>query len=371
VSDDTLIHAGDDKLIGVGMGGSCPSCRAPIDLGQEFCLECGAPIRFSARQRKGRSATSTTSSSAGAAPTEPRSFPWLPFAIVLALIVGGIAFAVVGTGGDDASSKEPSTKTETALPTITNEAPETTEATDTMGGAAGACATGLPSDASTGAGSSDPNAISGSAGDEQIPEVAPAAGPLGANDPSSDAFPSATPGASDAVPSTNPDGSTSSAADANCAAGADGTTPADSGIPSVSDPASAGLPATTPNASAPPSTTTSTPTIPTSTPAAKPTGTTATSWPAGTDGWTVVVFGYSDQSRANQRAADLQEDGFDSGVLYSSDYGSLCPNFYVVFSGVYTTKAQAENQMKRLQGKYQGMYVKKIAKDGTAQGCSS
>ena len=46
--DDEFVEPG---TIGVGMGGSCPVCRAPVDLGQEFCLECGSPIRFTPRQR--------------------------------------------------------------------------------------------------------------------------------------------------------------------------------------------------------------------------------------------------------------------------------------------------------------------------------
>ena len=54
--DDDLHHDDEDApepgTIGVGMGGSCPVCRAPVDLGQEFCLECGAPIRFTPRQRR-------------------------------------------------------------------------------------------------------------------------------------------------------------------------------------------------------------------------------------------------------------------------------------------------------------------------------
>ncbi|MCW2926210.1 MAG: hypothetical protein JWM86_178, partial [Thermoleophilia bacterium] len=97
--------------IGVGMGGSCPNCRAPVDLGQEFCLECGAPIRFSPRTRRpqrrpGGAVTTTTSTP----PPGASGFPWIPFLVVLALIGGGLVLALVG--GDDGAKSKASGSTE-------------------------------------------------------------------------------------------------------------------------------------------------------------------------------------------------------------------------------------------------------------------
>ncbi|MCZ4497379.1 MAG: hypothetical protein JWM25_1964, partial [Thermoleophilia bacterium] len=131
---DSDLEATDDVAgIGVGMGGSCPECRAPVDLGQEFCLECGSAIRFTGRQRRGqRAGDPRPRSAAPAAPIPGRSFPWAPFAIILILVIGGLGFALMD--GDSASSSKgtKSDTTEPALPSITNSTPERTTSTETV-----------------------------------------------------------------------------------------------------------------------------------------------------------------------------------------------------------------------------------------------
>lgn len=68
-------------------------------------------------------------------------------------------------------------------------------------------------------------------------------------------------------------------------------------------------------------------------------------WPAGQSGWTVVLVSYpvsggkapSAQAAATARKANLPQ----VGVLESSDYASLQPGYFVVFSGVYSSETDA------------------------------
>ncbi|MCW2928510.1 MAG: hypothetical protein JWM86_2478, partial [Thermoleophilia bacterium] len=119
------------------------------------------------------------------------------------------------------------------------------------------------------------------------------------------------------------------------------------------------------------------------------TGTTSTTstnasggWPAGKAGWTVVVAGYptasaNAQGRAQERAQDLQDDGFtDGGVLLSDEYKSLCPGFYVAYSGVFETERAAKARKSELAAKdpstYVNVYPREIKANGTPQGeCTS
>ena len=61
---------------------ACPSCRAPLATGQEYCLECGARV---------------TGTGYGRALTSSRALRYLATAVV-ALI--GAAVAIAATGGD-------------------------------------------------------------------------------------------------------------------------------------------------------------------------------------------------------------------------------------------------------------------------------
>lgn len=98
--------------------------------------------------------------------------------------------------------------------------------------------------------------------------------------------------------------------------------------------------------------TTGTVTLPTTT---APTGTTATTtttpasgtvtWPAGKDGFTVVLRSVptsEGRGEADSAARTARNNGLPQvGVLNSSDFSSLRPGFFVTFSGIYDTEAQA------------------------------
>jgi hypothetical protein len=119
----------------------------------------------------------------------------------------------------------------------------------------------------------------------------------------------------------------------------------------------------------PPTTTATLPTTTQPTTSTQPTTTTSgtiISWPAGTDGWTIILKstptseGRGPADAAAQQAinAGLRQ----VGVLNSSDYSSLNPGFYVTFTGVYTTESQAEGGLANARSKgFPTAYVRKVA----------
>jgi hypothetical protein len=114
-------------------------------------------------------------------------------------------------------------------------------------------------------------------------------------------------------------------------------------------------------------TTTFTPTTTTST---GTTTTTATgsnvTWPPGKDGYTVVLKSTpTSQGRgpANAAADEARRRGLPQvGILNSSDYTSLRPGYYVTFSGVYDTLAQARAALPVIRNNgFPLAYVREVA----------
>jgi hypothetical protein len=108
-------------------------------------------------------------------------------------------------------------------------------------------------------------------------------------------------------------------------------------------------PATT--TTAPPATTTTTPAVThRTTPATTTTAPTAlggrTLWPADFRGWTIVLGSYpvtAGKTTPLANASRAARSGLpDVGVLESSNYASLHPGYYVVFTGMYDSEAQAQ-----------------------------
>lgn len=121
----------------------------------------------------------------------------------------------------------------------------------------------------------------------------------------------------------------------------------------------------------PPTTTAATTTVATTT---TPTTTAPTttgpggiiSWPAGQDGFTVVLRstptsegrGPADATAQQARNAGLPQ----VGVLNSSEYSSLNPGYYVTFTGVYSTKREAENALPRARSAgFPTAYVREVS----------
>lgn len=73
-------------------------------------------------------------------------------------------------------------------------------------------------------------------------------------------------------------------------------------------------------------------------------------WPAGEDGWTVVLASVPQTSGrrvALARAGQARRRGLASvGILDSSQYASLHPGYWVVFSGIYGSEAEATTELQ-------------------------
>lgn len=124
----------------------------------------------------------------------------------------------------------------------------------------------------------------------------------------------------------------------------------------------------------PVTTTVALPTVPTGTPTAPPPATTTApapgaliGWPAGQSGWTVVLESIptsAGRSLAVARARDASRDRLpEVGVLDSSLYSSLHPGYYVVFSGVYSSRAEAEQARAAASAKgFGAAYTRQITR---------
>ena len=113
-------------------------------------------------------------------------------------------------------------------------------------------------------------------------------------------------------------------------------------------------------------------TVSTTTPTTAPTSTSPpppanqlTTWPAGTNGYTVVLNSVptsGGRAHAEQLAKAALKAGLTNvGVLDSSRYSSLHPGYYVVFSGVFTSLAAAQGALTSARsGGYPSAYARAI-----------
>jgi hypothetical protein len=87
-------------------------------------------------------------------------------------------------------------------------------------------------------------------------------------------------------------------------------------------------------------------------------------WPAGHNGYTVVLESFPSASRsaALQKARQALHAGLpEVGVLDSGRFSSLHPGYAVVFSGVYPSFAQAQNAANAAQAKgFHSAYARQI-----------
>jgi hypothetical protein len=92
-----------------------------------------------------------------------------------------------------------------------------------------------------------------------------------------------------------------------------------------------------------------------------------TTWPAGRNGFTVILESVprsSGRSLALARAREASRAGLSQvGVLDSGEYSSLHPGYYVVFSGVYSSQSEAEGARETASGKgFRSAYTKAITR---------
>lgn len=63
-------------------------------------------------------------------------------------------------------------------------------------------------------------------------------------------------------------------------------------------------------------------------------------WPGGS-GYAAMLGAFSSEENARSRQREATEMGLDAGVLYSNNFSSLRPGYWVVFSGTFATESEA------------------------------
>ena len=111
--------------------------------------------------------------------------------------------------------------------------------------------------------------------------------------------------------------------------------------------------------SAPPTTT-----APTTTTPPPPANPAAVTWPRDQRGWTIVLLSLpqaNGRSAAAAKATEARSGGLRRvGVLDSSRYASLHPGYYVVFTGVFDTEAEAASALQRARAVFPAAYQREI-----------
>jgi hypothetical protein len=93
-----------------------------------------------------------------------------------------------------------------------------------------------------------------------------------------------------------------------------------------------------------------------------------TPWPAGRlSGWTIVLISYpttGGRTAALSTATRAAQAGLPQvGVLQSANFSSLHPGYFVVFSGIYGTKSQADAALATARaGGFAGAYSRQISR---------
>jgi hypothetical protein len=123
--------------------------------------------------------------------------------------------------------------------------------------------------------------------------------------------------------------------------------------------------------SPPPPSETSTSTLPTESvpttapePPPPPPSNQLTEWPAGQNGWTIVLASVPQSGGRAAAVSDarkaLAAGLTDVGVLNSSQFSSLHSGYFVVFSGIYNSEREARTALDTAQGTYPQSYVREI-----------
>jgi hypothetical protein len=73
-------------------------------------------------------------------------------------------------------------------------------------------------------------------------------------------------------------------------------------------------------------------------------------WPAGEDGWTIALASLPQtegRRKAVARARQARKRGLSPvGIIDSSQYASLHPGYWLVFTGIYSTEAEATSVLQ-------------------------
>jgi len=89
-------------------------------------------------------------------------------------------------------------------------------------------------------------------------------------------------------------------------------------------------------------------------------------WPPSQSGYTLVIASIptgSGRAEAIGKAREVLKSGLpDVGVIDSSEFSSLHPGYYVVFSGIYAEQRQALGAARRVQALYPAAYIRQISR---------
>src|SRR4051812_21472476 len=129
-------------------------------------------------------------------------------------------------------------------------------------------------------------------------------------------------------------------------------------VPPAATPTVSPLPTLTPSPTTSPGATVTPSPGSTVTPSPSP----VSSFPAwtGGDGWTIVIESATTQAKAESAAQAAQADGETVGILKSDDFSSLNAGYWVVFTGQYTTKQEAEGNLDSVRSQHHDAYVREI-----------
>jgi hypothetical protein len=87
-------------------------------------------------------------------------------------------------------------------------------------------------------------------------------------------------------------------------------------------------------------------------------------WPAGQDGWTIVLSSIPQSAgranAVNEARQALSAGLTDVGVIDSSQFSSLHSGYFVVFSGIFNSEREARAALDTAQGSYPQSYVREI-----------
>jgi hypothetical protein len=113
------------------------------------------------------------------------------------------------------------------------------------------------------------------------------------------------------------------------------------------------------------------PTTGTGTPSGSGGETVASDWPTGKEGWTVQLAtlpkdGTSAADVESTRQSYSDEGTKDVGVLDTDLYPSLLPASYVIYSGVFDSRADAQAALKKLGTKAPGAAVVEVSSQAPA-----
>lgn len=83
-------------------------------------------------------------------------------------------------------------------------------------------------------------------------------------------------------------------------------------------------------------------------------------WPSGTTAYTAILSSVRELAEAQATAERARGTGESAGVLFSTDHAGLSPGFYVVYSGVFDTRAEAVAHARKLAANFSGANARQI-----------